>query len=1012
MNFVNGMMAVPKLLMNKSSSIFLASNDYFLSFLDADTWFTRLLRGFLQLLYFACKWLMYMIDVIYFYILQLVGITTDTTIFDSAGSDMTFRLLLDNKEEVTTYIKNFIAMAIVLIIVTAIIALIKMQAQALQNPKAAKKSPTSDVLKSMFKSVLLIIITPLIAILGIVSSSVLLQGLYRATNLSDTNSLAGRIFNASASAANKYRQYADNGVRIPIRYYFSGEDKEDAIYYASHMVGEEKFPSIDYFDANKLYSGDFYDPVFEDEYVEMNEKYGTAAETWCNETYYKYFDRSDTYNENYTYEKHKVMKTHRNEYYAMSDVIGYAMDTMAPYYFVTIQELLQSIPANEKLANGTPIIQMFVDSYKIRLLNSDGNDICGGGTPNYTTIANAINSNSGYAFIEYTSEYASGSYKYVHIKDAVDEMEGAKFTIAYKVERDSTESSGFGEDLYGDYVKSGGSYKPIEKFYIKDSQSRYKTVDLFYVYNADNSKYEKAKTYGETNTTYYYRIGDDYIKIDESNRNKFYYKISDENQYVSYVLGTKFYSATKISYYMPLVSGIKVESDYTFSSEYIKPSNIITARGVFDKASYPTAIRRMNNGNIMFYRDDLVLVSDGSVSNVGKLEEIEAEEEQEEEEEKGFFAKVGSAISSAWNSVKTFVSNLFDPMKLVPDLFLDESRIASTYTNETKSVAELRDGKLHINYFYSDSSTSRMTKGQYGIDINCLFEPLNINWIVLLVGSIVLFKVICTAVFGLIGRALNLFMLILIYPLACATIPLDEVNNATKSGSYAKWSDRYTKLLFSTFGLLLSINFVFVVLPALDKIVFFEAEDLINNSALSRIAFALYNPFRILGFNAATVSINYALIVDYLNKILRIIFQIAAFSLLSSPDGKGGKGTFYGVIQDIVKPGGEGVLEGSPMDAVKKTMKTMATTFNMIFFPHKAIANFVKNSAESTKKVAKDFIPGSAVYDEGKKKLAQIAQVNTQEETRKALIAALQNKESRDEVDKKLEAFNKAHKVK
>ena len=117
MNFVSNISAIPNLLMNKFSSVFLASSDgYVASFLDSDTLFTRIFRWILQLFYFATKWMMYMIDVMYFYLLQLVGITTDTTVFDSPRTDPTFKLLIDNKEEVTRIIKNFLAIAIIIII--------------------------------------------------------------------------------------------------------------------------------------------------------------------------------------------------------------------------------------------------------------------------------------------------------------------------------------------------------------------------------------------------------------------------------------------------------------------------------------------------------------------------------------------------------------------------------------------------------------------------------------------------------------------------------------------------------------------------------------------------------------------------------------------------------------------------------------------------------------------------------------------------------------------------------
>jgi hypothetical protein len=1003
MNFVSKLTSLPNLLMNNFSSVFLASGEVTASFLESDNFLTRLLRVVLQFFYFATKWLMYMIDVIYFYVLQLVGVGSDTTIFDSSRTDPTFRMLIDNKDEVTTYIKNFAAIAIILIIVTAIIAIIKLQAQAMRDSKT-KKTPTSDVLKSMFKSVLLIILTPLIAILGIIASSVILQGLYRATNLSDSKSLGGRIFNASASAANKYKAYADKGVRIPIRYCFTGDDKADAIVYASNMVAKNSFPSLDYFNDNNNFSGDFYDPVFTDKLVDRG-SHKNGAEAWLNGTYYKYFDRSDNYKASGDKEKHMIMKTHANEYYAMSDVIGYALDTMEPYYFVTIQELVESI-------SDVNILKTLVEGYKIRPLNDSGSPV----SNDPTTAANALK-NGGYTYIEYTSRYADGEHTYIHIKDAIDEMEGAKFTIAYKKENPATT---FTDSIYGDYVLDG-TYKPIEKFFYKEnSSSRYKVVDLYYKFNPDLDRFEKVTTYNASDELYY-RIGEDYKLINDDNKGKFYYKIVD-GDYKNFTLGANFKSATKDEYFLPLVVGVEVGNSAKFSSQYISPSNIITARGVFDESSYPTAIRRMNNGNIMFYRDDLELVTEGSVSSVGKLEEIEAEEDTEENEEGGVLSKIGGAIKSAWNSVKTFVSSLFNPLKMVPDLAIDESKMSSTYTNKTKCVAQLEDGKMHISYFFGDSITSKLTRNMYSFNLNHLFEPMNINYIVLVVGSVVLFKVILTAVFGVINRSLSLFMMILIYPLACATIPLDEASGTAKTGSYYRWSEKYTKLLFSTFGLLLSINFVFIIIPVIDTLVFFTPENLQSNLALARIASALYNPLHILGldqllsaigFKIKIVEPNYHLISAFINKILRMVFQIAAFSLMSSTNGKGGGGeTFYSVIQGIVKPGGEGVLEDSPMDAVKKTLKTMATTFNIIFFPHKAVLNVLEKSMEEMKKVAKDAIPGSAILEDAGRKAQALGLKIDQDEARKALISVLKSGGSQSDVEDKLGKFKSTHDVK
>lgn len=1010
MNILNHIMSLPNFLMNNNSSAFLASDSFISSLLSADNILTRVLRAVLQLLYFACKWIMYMVDVIYFYILQLAGVSADTSIIDSANSDMTFKLLIDNKETVTTIIRNFIAIAIVLILVTAIIAIIKTQADAFKDKKA-KKNPSGDVLKRVFKSFLMLVLTPLIAIVSIVASSVLLQALFNATNLSKSKSLSARVFNASASAANKYRLYAENGVRIPIKFNFTGDDKDKAINYTVQMIGNDKFPSLLYFDENETFIGtEFSDPVLADTTVEKG-KYDSGVEAWRNSVYYKYYDHSNEYSETTTGAgKYKKLVTNANEYYVMSDVIGYALDTMEEYYFVTIQELLESLAAND-----ADKFKEVVRGYNIRLLNSNSGTLFvdGVGNISYENMRKCVLGQGGltYSYIRYVSKYTKGgTYTYTHVKDAVDEFEGAKFVVAYK----NTFSDDFEKSLNGDHYKTASNeYKQADIYYFKESSSaRYKKVDLYYIYDEDRQVYKKVANYDSTKE-YYYKIGDTYRKVTDTLKDKFYYR-DESGNYVKIRFGyDDLYSNSIKEYYLPLAVGVGVNGNTAFTSTYIQTASIITARGLFDKSSYPTAIRRLSNGNIMFYRDDLELVSNGSVSDIGKLEEIEVEGEgngSESGEKQNVFQKVGSAISSAWNSVKKFVSGLFNPLKLVPDLQLDDSTVSTTYTNKTTSVYVLKDGKLHLSYFFADSLSSKLSSKMYGMDLNCLFDSMSINYIVLVVGSVVFFKVLVTAVFGLINRSINIFLMIMIYPLACATMPLDD-EKTQKSGSYSKWMQKYLQLIFSTFGIILSLNFVFIIIPVIDKMQIFTAANLQSNKALGRIANALYNPWTILNVGNFYFEPNYLRISEYLNKILRIIFEIAAFSVIV-PSGKSDSSnpTFYDAIQTVVGLG-PGVLEDSPIDAVKKTLKTVTRTFNMVFFPHKALKNVAEKSKETLKKIG-DNLPGSAVAKQASSKLKQIGIGVQQDAAKAALMSAIKGGGSPEEIEAKLADYKSAYNIK
>lgn len=1029
MNILSQITTPISYLMNKCSSVFMASGTILGSLFTTDSILSRLVSAVLQMIYFSCKWVLYMIDVIYFYILQLAGVSADTSIFDSPNSDMTFNLLIENKETVTVIIKNLIAIALVLILVTAIIAIIKQQGQALKDKKA-KKSPTSDVLRGIFKSVLLIILTPLIAIVGIIASSVLLRSLFNATNLSDTKSLSARVFNASASAANKYKIYAENGVRIPIKYKFSGDNKSEAINYTVQMVGNNKFPSLAYFDENNSFmNSSFNDPILEDtiyseekgdsddtnsiKYNYYGNKYSSGTEAWLNDVYYGYYDTSDSFNaKSKNGDQYRYYSSHVNEYYAMSDVVGYAMDTMEKYYFITIQELLEGVLEESYDSSDGGLFADWIESYKIKLLDRSGT-VIENGTSGYLETIEAFK-NGSYSCIKYTSNYKGQDYEYYHVKDAVDEMEGAKFVIAFKVETGDT----YQESLNGQYYKvnDGGTdvYYEADTYYYKaDGASRYKKVDLYYTYNSHKDKYEKVSSI-DGSTDYYYKLGENYIKISDDDKDNFFYKDKDRNyQPLAFGSTDTFYNLVTKWHYAPLVNGIEVNNNSVFTSDYVSSRCLITAKGIFDNSSYPTAIKRLTNGNVIFYRDDLEMLSDGSVSDAGTLDQIEAEEDEEEEsQDQNIFQKIGSAAKNTWNSVKKFVSGIFNPLKLVPDLKLDASTVSTTYTNKTTIVHELTDGELHLSYFFADSITSSLSKKLYGINLNYLYDPMQINYVILVIGSVIFLKICVTAVFGLISRSLSLLIMIMIYPVACATIPYDEATGASKNGPYAKWSQKYTSLLFSTYGLLLSINFVFLILPIIDKLEFFTAENFQTNKALGRVGNAIYNPWLIIDlFNVGIKNQpNFNLIANYVNKILRIIFQISAFSLIASADGKGGSDTFYAVIQSVVGTG-PGALEDSPLDNVKKTLKSMANAVNVVFFPGKHLKNLAEKAKESAKG-AKDFLPGSAVLGDFKEGAMQLSKEKEKTKSKDELIKALKGGASKEEVESKLADYKSSYGIK
>ena len=989
MNMISALRLLPEIAMNGSSSVFLAEN-VALSAIPEGSFIYKIFSVAVQIFYFACKWLMYFVDIIYFYILELAGISADTSVFDMTSSDMTFRVLLKNKTTVSTVVKNMLAIAIILILVTAIMAIIKQQKEAFQQKKA-NKGAVGEVVKSMSKAFMLLILTPLIAIIGIIASSVLLRTLFNATNTSDATSLSARLFNASASGANRYNSYASQGVRIPIKFYFKGDKRKDAIQYTCDMLSTSNYPSMSYFNEALGTSGmTFYDPVYTDQIIEKG-SYSSGQEAWLNDTYYTYYDHSDKYKTT-GIDQYRVLKTHQLEYYAMSDVICYAMDTMEPLYIITIQELLDSLSVYGEAEAATKFNTMAsASALNIELHGAS------------TTWSNFRNGN--YQYLTYKTTYADTEHTYYHIRNEVDEIEGASFIVAYRTDaKDSWESS-----IDGEYYNDGaGSYKEAVKYYIKDTNpSRYKHVDLYYIYDAVKDKYVKSKTYNATGTTYYYKLGDEYYEFTATDKDNLYYK-KENGEYQKISAGTTFYTKTTEFAYAPLLVNTAVGNNPTFVSQYVK-KGLITARGVFDAQGQPTAIRKLANGKILFYRDNLELVSDGDVSKVGNVDEIEVDEDAAEDET--VWEKIASGAKAIFTSIKNFFAKIFNPLRMIPFLNYDDNAVETQYTNRTDEIMTLTDGKLHISYFFGDSLTPTISKSAHEINLTNLYDPMSINYVILIFGSVTFFRICIQAVFALISRILKLVTLIMIYPVACATIPWDESMGMKEKGGYGRWSEYYKNTLLSTFGLILALNIVFIIIPIIESIEFISAENLQSNLAATRIGMALTSPWTLLpGINKLIPSNpNYLLISKVLNEIIHIMFIIVAFAVIAPANKNSGDRTFMQSIQEIVGVGpGSDVLEGNVYDKAKGVAKKAVGVVTLMVNPTQAVKNKVKEIKKDAKIIV-DNLPGSEIAKQAVGKLAEMKKISKQDSAKNDLVSALKDGKSKEEVQPLLDAFNQEY---
>ncbi len=432
------------------------------------------------LFYTIAKYLLYLVDLIFSYIQKLAGLDMAMDSLESMispDSDIVFNLLISGSDLVTAIIRNLIVLAIVMIIVFAIIAIIKGQYDAMK--KNSQASPF-ETLKTMLKAFLLLLVTPLFTIGGIIVSDLLLQTLYRATNVSGAMSLGTQVFVSASSSANAYRLYAQNGGRIPIT--FDGtKSSEINAYFNDHSVSDG---FVKYLQDSKN-SGNETNPIYATymtflssdftPYISMNDILSSSDEVKNTKELY------DTYGESLIYPDLMKIQSYAEQYYVMADVIDFCVKSGSELYMRTIEQVLRSVcNLKDDFADKEKIFSTLVNQYEIKFFN--GYDTETSQPINEVLIRTTndylMNIRRG-SLISFNSNYYapddSGDptvrmqIRVIHVVGETDELRGAKFIMTSKNEVQTADGisqryfmplvngyvGNYGTEFRSDYIRDG-----------------------------------------------------------------------------------------------------------------------------------------------------------------------------------------------------------------------------------------------------------------------------------------------------------------------------------------------------------------------------------------------------------------------------------------------------------------------------------------------------------------------------------------------------------------------------
>lgn len=174
----------------------------------------------ITMFYFVIKFILNLIDVLQMFVEKLVGIEA----FNQEGglsalenfedSDLIIRFI--SNEAIIKTFTTLLGLGGLMLIIFSIIAIVRNNyAAATSDGSDAGKGP-GEVLKKAGRAIFLCLLVPFLLIFGILGSNAVLASVCNAIRGENDLTIGGLIFTASSYEANKFREYASDGLKVPI----------------------------------------------------------------------------------------------------------------------------------------------------------------------------------------------------------------------------------------------------------------------------------------------------------------------------------------------------------------------------------------------------------------------------------------------------------------------------------------------------------------------------------------------------------------------------------------------------------------------------------------------------------------------------------------------------------------------------------------------------------------------------------------------------------------------------
>lgn len=398
----------------------------------------------------------------------------------------------------------------------------------------------------------------------------------------------------------------------------------------------------------------------------------------------------------------------------------------------------------------------------------------------------------------------------------------------------------------------------------------------------------------------------------------------------------------------------------------------VIARGVITEDGYPTAIREVD-GNIEYYREEIVV---RDVNDIG-LEQYFVSLEQ--------IPVRHTAISSVVNLVtKVFAGeSLIEKMAKKIPRFAVVADVSLCYGVDEVFETRSAGGKVGISFNFDRNVC---------LDMKYFYNLLDMNVIVLIIGTICMISALWKALWGITDRMFKVTVLYLIGPAAISTIALsgdskDKEGNVSEGGAtkYENWKTTIVKEVVSVFAYAIGFNILFIVAPIISEMVLFE----------SNVAFAHLPLF-------GNVSI------DFLNEIARLLFLISSAYLSSkapalfasmsrTSDGFAEGEKAFTAVKDSLKEVSSYVSGQKMVDAKNNAIKSFKNSIPGYAIGASIASKVKKVGYKVAAKVGEEYLKANGVPPEVAKKACKaMEEAMCEEEDRKLQESQMSAEEIRN----------------